>query len=172
MSINVPAHTPEPIVFADKIIEAFRLKSFDHCKSLFIDPSGYNEMLDDFFQNNHISEKDRNQFLEQRKLFVDSAELSFRHGFERLIQKGEKLGIDWSQITISRFVFEESKPKNSNKTYLSGHLNFLHHDTTFVIFGIEAIKLSDGYKISDIRTILKGGVGQYIDPDLLDDDDK
>jgi hypothetical protein len=40
-----------------------------------------------------------------------------------------------------------------------------------VIFGIEALKLSSGYKISDIRGILKGNVEQWVDPDSLEDDD-
>lgn len=82
-----------------------------------------------------------------------------------------KLGINWTEIKKAKFIFKEAKPINSEKKSLSGHLNFIYNDTTYVIFGIEAIELSSGYKISDIRTILKGGIEKFVEPDLLDDED-
>jgi hypothetical protein len=97
--------------------------------------------------------------------------MQYRKEFDRLISKGLKLGIDWTVVKKAKFVFKDNQPINSTIRSLSGHLNFIYKDTTYVIFGIEALKLSSGYKISDIRGILKGNVEQWVDPDSLEDDD-
>jgi hypothetical protein len=171
MAINSTGQTFKPADLADKIIIAFQTKNFDNYKHLLIDTTDYKEFLNDFFKNNHIPDDQKKEFSEKSKYFADSAGIEYRKEFDRLISKGEKLGIDWAQIKKSKFIFKDDKPTNSDKKSLSGHLNFIYQDTTYVIFGIEAIELSTGYKISGIRSVLKGGVGQYVDPGLLDDDD-
>jgi hypothetical protein len=40
-----------------------------------------------------------------------------------------------------------------------------------VLFGIEALELASGYKLNGIRTVQKGGVKEYVNPDLMDDED-
>ena len=136
-----------------------------------LDTSESKEFLNDFFKINHIPASEQKRFEKNLKMFADSADLYYRKDFERLLNKGEKLGIDWTLIKKSTFVFKTDKTVNSDKKSLTGHLNFKYKDTTYVFFGIEAIELSSGYKISSIRTILKGGVVQFVDPDLLDDED-
>jgi hypothetical protein len=156
---------------ADKIVAAFQTKNFADYRKLLLTIADYKEFLNDFFKSNHISESEQKEFADKEKLFVDSAEIQFQKEFNRLLNKGVKLGIDWTQIKKSKFVFKEDKPIDSDKKSLSGHLNFIYKGTTYVIFGIEATELLSGYKISNIRTILKGGVDQFVDPDLLDDED-
>lgn len=171
MAINSTGQALKPADLADKIITAFKAKDFDSYKQLLIDSTDYLEMLEDYFKNNHIPQTEKERFLKMGKQFADSGAAENRKEFDRLISKGEKLGINWTKIEVSKFVFKNDKPTNSDKKALSGHLNFIFKDTTYVIFGIEATELSSGYKISSIRTILKGGVKQYVDPDLLDDAD-
>jgi len=171
MASNSTGQTSKPADLADKIIIAFRTKNFDSYKQLLIDTTDYKEMLKDYLKNDHIPEAEKERLLKMGKQFADSGDTEYRKEFERLIGKGEKLGINWTEIKESKFVFKNDKPTNSNKKSLSGYVNFTFKDTTYVIFGIEATELSSGYKISSIRTILKDGVGQYVDPDLLDDAD-
>ena len=171
MTTNSTSQTINPNDLADKIIAAFQTKNFIEYRKLLPITADYKEFLNDFFKSNHIPASEQQEYAEKEKLFADSAEIQFKKEFDRLLNKGMKLGIDWAQIRKSKFVFRDDKPVNSDKKSLSGHLNFIYKDTTYVIFGIEAIELSSGYKISNIRTILKGCVGQFIDPDLLDDED-
>jgi len=161
----------QPNELADKIIAAFQTKDFVSYRKLLLTTADYKEFLNDYFKVNHIPESGQKEFADIEKKFADSADIKFQMEFNRLLNKGVKLDIDWTQIKRAKFVFKEDKPVNSDKKSLSGHLNFIYKDTIYVIFGIEAIELSSGYKISNIRTVLKGGVGQYIDPDLLDEED-
>ena len=156
---------------ADKIINAFQTKSFEKYNKLMLDSTAYKEFLDDFLENNRVPDEQRKQFAEREKMFADSAALQFQKDFDRLLNKGIKLGVNWAHIRKAKFIFNEDTPQNSRKKTLHGHLNFTYKDTTYVIFGIEAMQLSSGYKILSIRTILKGGIEQYVGPDLLDDED-
>lgn len=171
MTTTSIGQTLQPNDLADKIVAAFQTKNFADYRNLLLTTADYKEFLNDFFKSNHISEAEQKEFADKEKLFADSADIQFQKEFNRLLNKGVKLGIDWTQIKRAKFVFKEDKPVNSDKKSLTGHLNFIYKDTTYVIFGIEAIQLSSGYKVSNVRTILKGGVGQYVDPDLLDDED-
>ena len=161
----------QPNELADKIIASFQTKDFVSYRKLLLTTADYKEFLNDYFKSNHIPESGQKEFADIEKKFADSADIKFQMEFNRLLNKGVKLDIDWTQIKRAKFVFKEVKPVNSDKKSLSGHLNFIYKDTIYVIFGIEAIELSSGYKISSIRTILKGGIGEYIDPDLLDEED-
>jgi hypothetical protein len=171
MSLNSSGQSLNPNDLADKIITAFQKKDFESYKKLMLDTLDYKEFMNDFFKSNHVPALEQKQLEEKQKMFADSADLQYRKDFERLLRKGEKLGIDWTQIKRGKFVFKDDKPVNSDKKSLSGHLNFTYKNTTYVFFGIEAMELSSGYKLSEIRTVLKGGVEQYVNPDLLDDDD-
>jgi hypothetical protein len=171
MTLNSSGQSSNPNDLADKLIAAFQTKDFESYKKLLLDTADYKEFLSDFFKNNHVPESEQKQFVEKQKIFEDSADLQYRKEFERLLNKGEKLGIDWKQIKKGKFIFKDGKPVNSDEKSLSGHLNFIYKDTTYVFFGIEAIELSSGYKISSIRTVLKGGIEKYVNPDLLDDED-
>jgi len=161
----------QPNELADKIIASFQTKDFVSYRKLLLTTADYKEFLNDYFKSNHIPESGQKEFADIERKFADSADIKFQMEFNRLLNKGVKLDIDWTQIKRAKFVFKEVKPVNSDKKSLSGHLNFIYKDTIYVIFGIEGIELSSGYKISNIRTILKGRVGQYIDPDLLDEQD-
>ena len=171
MTTDFIGQTLQPNDLADKMIAAFQTKDFISYRKLLLTAEDYKEFLNDFFKANHISESEQKEFADKEKHFADSAEIQFQMEFNRLLNKGVKLGIDWTQIKKAKFVFKDDKPVNSDKKSLSGHLNFIYKNTTYVIFGIEAIELTSGYKISDIRTILKGGVKEYVEPDLLDDED-
>jgi hypothetical protein len=171
MTLNSTGQAFNSNDLADKIIDAFQTKSFETYNKLLLDSTGYKEFLNDFLENNRVPEAQRKQFADREKMFADSATLEARKDFDRLLSKGVKLGVDWTQVKKAAFVFNEDTPENSGKKTLHGHLNFTYKHTTYVIFAIEAIQLSSGYKILSIRTILKGGVRQYVDPDLLDDED-
>jgi hypothetical protein len=171
MTTKSNGQTLQPSDLADKIVYAFQTKDFEIYKKLLIDSGDYKEFMNDFFKNNHIPQSEQQRFVEKEKIFADSADLKYRKEFERLLKKGEKLSIDWTKIKKDTFVFKVDEPVNSNKKALTGYLNFTYKNTVYVFFGIEAMELSSGYKISNIRTILKGGVEQYVNPDLLDNGD-
>lgn len=168
---NALGQSLTPDHLADKLIIAFQTKNFELYKKLLLDTTDYNEFLNDFSKNNHVSKIEQEEFKEKRKHFADSADIQYHKEFKRLLDKGVTLGIDWTQIKKATFVFKEHRPVNSEKQSLTGYLNFTDKEKTYVFFGIEAMQLSSGYKIYDIRTILKGGIDQYVEPDLLDDDD-
>jgi hypothetical protein len=172
IAINTIGQVLSPDALAGKIIFAFKTSDFDSFKKLMFDVIDYKELLNDYIKSNHIPETKQKDLAQREKHFADSADIHYKQEFDRLLNKGIKLGIDWTQIKKDTFVFELGTRVNSDKKSLSGHLNIKFKDTLYVIFGIEAEELSSGYKISDIRTILKGGIGQYFDPDLLDDADK
>jgi hypothetical protein len=171
MTTNSIGQALQPNDLADKIITAFQKQSFADYRKLLPTTTDLKEMLDDFVKRNHIPESEQKEFVNKEKVFTDSADIEFQNEFNRLLNKGIKLGIDWAQIRKAKFVFKEDMPVNSGKKSLSGHLNFIYNDSIYVIFGIEATELSSGYKIESIRTILKEGVEEYVDPDLLDDED-
>ena len=156
---------------SEKIIAAFRKQKFEDYKMLLLNSADYQEMLKDYFENNNYPITEQKEAINKAKHFDDTADVHYAREFKRLLEKGINIGIDWTQIKKVKFVFNEQKPSNSGNTVLSGHLNFSYKDSSYTFFGIEVYKLSSGYKISEIRTVLKGEIGQYVDPDLLDDDD-
>ena len=172
MTIDTSGQTASKLSdFANNIIFAFKTQDFQRFKSLSLDTSDYKEFINDFIKSNHISAQEQESLKQKEKLFADSADDSYKKEFDRLIAKGNKLSVDWTKIEQAKFVYEADKPVNSTLRSLSGHLNFKCGNKTFVLFGIEALLFNSGYKISEIRTVLDGGVDKYINPDLLDDDD-
>ncbi len=109
-------------------------------------------------------------FNDFKTLFMDTAENKNRMEFERLIKKGEKIGIDWTNIRKSDFIFREDSVTNPDRRSMGGFLNVISNKTHYVIFGIKAIDGSSGYKITGIRTVLAGMIEEYIDPDKLESD--
>jgi hypothetical protein len=171
MPVNSSGQNSESDSLADKVIAAFQSKNFEKFKKLMLDTADYEEFIKDLIESNHIPESERDKFRKRDKPSAEVVKMQYRKEFDRLISKGLKLGIDWTVVKKAKFVFKDNQPINSTIRSLSGHLNFIYKDTTYVIFGIEALKLSSGYKISDIRGILKGNVEQWVDPDSLEDDD-
>ena len=168
---NSDAQILNPDSLSDKIIAAFRKKNFEDYKRLLLNSADYQEMLKDYFEHNNYPQTEQKEVIKKSKHFDDTADVHYGGEFRRLLDKGKNIGIDWTQIKKVKFVFNEQKPSNSDNTWLSGHLNFSFKDSSYTFFGIEGIRLSTGYKISEIRTVLKGEVGQYVDPDLLEDED-
>jgi hypothetical protein len=103
-----------------------------------------------------------------QSLYESYEVLTIDHDTISIYQNGK---VDKIVISGNYKTVKARRRYTEDKKSLSGHLNFMYKDTTYVIFGIEAIELSSGYKISNVRTILKGGVEEYIDPNLLDDED-
>lgn len=103
--------------------------------------------------------------------FDEQADSTYKAQFTRILNKGEQLGIDWKDVVFSDFIYKADKAVNSSKSSVSGHLNFTCKGKTYVLFGIEATELTNGLKLSSIRTVQKGGVKEYVDPDLMDDAD-
>jgi len=171
MTSNSIGQIFQPNDFADKILITFQTKNFADYRQLVMTSTDYKEFLNDFFKNNNIPKSEQKQFEDKEKLFADSADIQIQKDFDSLIIKGVNLGIEWTQIKKAKFVFKVDKPIDSDKKTLTGHLNFIYKDTTFVLFGIEAIEFTSGYKISSIRTVLKGGIEEFVDPDSLDDED-
>lgn len=173
MTANAKAQRLKPDIVADSLVAAFQKKNFESFKALLLDSTDYQEFLDNYFSQPNSSKKDKEEFniTAKVKLFTDSSNDAYLKDFERLYNKGEKIGIEWNRIKKSEFIVEITKPVDSDKKVLTGHLNFYYNDAAYVFFGIEAMELKSGYKITNIRTVLKGGILQYVEPDLLDDDD-
>lgn len=151
-----------------QLFDVFKSGDFEKFKLLLFNSADYKEVLTDPFRSSPGTESQE----VQRKvaLFDRSAASEYRKLYNRLIRKGEKTGIDWTSIEFGKFVYKEDKPVNSSKKFVSGHLNFTAHGVSYTLFGIEAMQFAGGYKISGIRSVLKGSVGEHVDPDLLEED--
>jgi hypothetical protein len=167
LGMNLNAQVINSAELSDTIISAFKTKEFTNFKKLLFDTSDYKEFVDIVFKVSHIPEEQKPQFLINLKLNADSANKKYIQDFDGLIIKGEKIGIDWNKISKAKFVY-----KKTNKLFLNAHLNFICKDSSFVFYGITMIKLTSGYKLTEIRTIRKGNIEEYINSDLLDDADK
>lgn len=156
--------------FALKVLGALKSRNFEDYKKVMVNKKDLEELFADLAKNDKIMrlQDPPNNPLER---FDKEADSTFRAEFNRIIRKGESLGIDWAHVDFSDFIYKADKPVNSSKTSLNGHLNFTYNGSTYVLFGIEALELANGYKLNGIRTVQKGGVKEYVDPDLLDDED-
>ena len=171
MTITSSGQTSKETDFAKKIVDVFKSKNLDNYKQLTPTKADVEELYNDKGVIRGLGVDNDEKYKKALETYEKSADSNYRAQFNRLLKKGDKLGIDWTQITFLKFVFHKDKPKNSDKTFLSGHVNFKYKETVYVLFGLEAMCIKGDYKINMIRTVQKGGVGQYVDPDLLDDDD-
>jgi hypothetical protein len=155
--------------FAKKVLKAFKAKDFDAYKSVAFNKRDLEELLADIQLHEKMPRRD--DFKNPLTKFDEQADSAYRVEFARILKKGEQLGIDWKDVVFSGFVYKADKAVNSSKTSVSGHLNFSCEGKNYVLFGLEATELTSGLKLSSIRTVQKGGVKEYIDPDLMDDED-
>lgn len=156
-------------ILAQKILDAFKSKSFDHYKQVLLDRKNLEELMLDVQERDGIDRQE--EWKRMLEKFDQQADSTFGAEFKRIIAKGEKLGIDWAEVRFSDFVYKSSKAVNSSMTSLSGHINFQCRGINYVLFGLEATEYTDGYKANGLRTVQKGGVKRYVDPDLMDDED-
>jgi hypothetical protein len=170
MAFTSMGQTSKEIEFAKKIVDVFTSKSFDNYKRLTPTKADIEELYNDKGVIHGLGVNSDEKYMKAMASFEKTADSNYRAEFNRILIKGNEIGIDWTQITFLKFVFQADKPENSNITFLSGHINFKYKDSVYVLFGLEAAETKSGYKINMIRTVLKGGVGQYVDLDLLDDD--
>ena len=154
---------------AKKVLESFRSKDYDAYKSILASRKDLEELFADIQQHDDVQRPDEwKQTLEK---FDQQADSTYRAKFEYILEKGEKLGIEWSKATFTNFIFKTQKAVNSSKISLSGHINFTCNGITYILFGLEATELSSGYKVNMLRTVQKGGLSEYVDPGLMDDGD-
>ena len=142
---------------ADKLFNAFKAKDFNSYRKFLINTEDEEEFMQSFFKKNHISPKRQKKYLEDRKLRVDSTEKEYRQDFDRLISKGEKLGIKWGNIKNGEFIFITDSPNS----FVAGHLNFTSSDTSFVLFDMGIEKLSSGYRLLSIKTVAKMKIDKF-----------
>ncbi len=171
MTLTSSGQTSKETNFAKKIIDVFKSKNFDNYKQLTPTKTDFEELYNDKGITRGLGIDNDEKYKKALETYEKSADSNYRVEYNRLLKNGEKAGIDWTQITFLKFIFHKDKPKDSDKTFLDGHINFKYKDTVYVLFGLEAMEINGDYKISIIRTVQKGGVGHYVDPDLLDDDD-
>ena len=169
MTLPSTGQTSKENDFAEKVLESFKSKDYDTYKNILASRKDLEELFADIQQHDAIQRP--SEWKHTLEKFDQQADSTYQAEFKRILQKGEKLGIDWSQAKFSNFLFQTDKAANSSKTSLSGHINFTCKGTTYVLFGLEATELSNGYKVNMLRTVQKGGVTEYIDPDLMDDED-
>ncbi len=171
MTLTSSGQTSKEMNFAKKIIDAFISKSFDNYKQLTPTKADVEKLYKDKGVIRGLAVDSDEKYNKALETYEKSADSNYRAEFNRLLKKGDKLGIDWTQITFQKSVFHKDKPKSSDNTFLSGHINFKYKDMVYVLFGLEAMGIKGDYKINMIRTVQKGKVVQYVDPDLLDNDD-
>jgi len=169
MTLSSPGRSSKENDFAQKVLETFKTKNFDKYQTLTINGKDFEELLNDIQQHERIER--HGELKDTLNKFNKERDSAFKKEFNRIIEKGEELGIDWIQVSFSKFVFQTDNPSNSSKTSLSGHINFTYKGTTYVLFGVEATELSGGYKLNMLRALQRGGIEEYVDPDLMDDAD-
>jgi len=169
MTDNSTGQTPKEIILAQKVLEAFKTKSFEAYKQVLINHRDFEEFVTDIQQHDQIQRQDDWKYALEK--FDEQADSTYQAQFKRLLEKGEGLSIDWAEVTFSDFVYHISNAANSSKTLLNGHINFMCKGKNYTLFGLEATELSSGYKVSMLRTVQKGDIKEYVDPDLMDDED-
>jgi hypothetical protein len=169
MTLTSIGQTSKENDFAKKVLEAFKSKDYKTYKNILTTRKDLEELFADIQQHDGVQRQQ--EWKQSLKKFDEQADSTYQAEFKRILEKGEKLGIDWTQVQFTNFVFRADKAVNSSKTSLTGHINFVCKGSTYILFGVEAMELSNGYKLNMLRTVQKGGLSEYVDPDLMDDDD-
>jgi hypothetical protein len=139
------------IHFAKKVLQAFKAKDFNSYKSVAINKKDLEEILTDGRLHGKIPRQDDYNIALTK--FDEKADSSYKAEFNRIFKKGEQLGIEWKNVVLTDFVLKAQKAVNAFKTSITGHLNFICKGKNYVLFGIEAIELTSGLKLSSIRTV-------------------
>ncbi len=171
MTVSLNAQTSKEIDFAKRLVDVFKSKNFGNYKQFIPTKADFEALYKDTGLIRGLRVNTDEKYKKAIETYEKNVDSSYKAEFNRLLKKGDKLGVDWTQITFLKLVSHKNKSKNSNKTFLSGYINFKYQDTIYVLFGLEAMEITGDYKINMIRTVQKGRVGQYVDPDLLNDGD-
>jgi hypothetical protein len=166
MTLTTTIPTVKEINFAQQIVEAFRSKSFYNYRKLATTKKDFEEIILDVQHHDRSGKKE--EWQKALVMFEEQADSAYRAEFNRIIEEGEIIGVDWNQINLLKFVYQADKPVNSSKTSLHGHINFTFKGKNYVLFGVEAIELSSGYKINMIKTVQEGMIRKYVAPDFMD----
>ncbi len=153
---NSSAQILSPDELGHKLINAFQSTSFDTYKKILIDSNDYKETINDFLKRNSIKNAQKKKmFNDAVKKFSDSGEIKYKEQFNSLVQKGEQMGIKWTEIKFQKFQFVEGSPSQLDNS-LTGFLNFTYEDSTYNLYLINATKFKSGYKITWVTSLLKG----------------
>ncbi len=153
---------------ANKVFLAFQKEDFSIFNQLFFNSKDYKEILEDYSKNNIVDEIKMKNFTSPINKYDHQSKKRTKRIFKNILRAGKKLGINWAKIDELSFVYKIQKSVNSDKYSFAGHLNISYNNLKYVIFGIEGFELSSGYKLTNIKTILKGNIIRYVESDLLD----
>jgi hypothetical protein len=169
MSISSSDQAFKETEFAQKVLESFKVKSFDKYTSLSMNENDFKELVHDI--ELHDGREKKGELTEALEKFNKEADSKYKNDFDRILQKGESFGIDWADVKFSNFIFQKDFPSNYSKASVIGHVNFTFNENPFVLLGLEATEFSGGYKMNLLRTVERGDVEDYFDPDLIDEAD-
>ena len=156
MTLSSHGQNSKETDFAKKVIEAFKSKSFDKFKLLLPTKADFEELHSDksVVRGLLINTDDKyNKVLESYDKGIDSA---YKSKFNRLLTKGDKLNIDWTQILFLKFTPKKDKPKNSDMTFLSGRIHFKYQGSVYILSALEALEINGDYKLSMIGNVQQG----------------
>lgn len=171
MTFTSNGQTSKETDFAQKITEAFKSKSFDNYKKLTSDKNDFEEFIADI-QKNSLPGVNSDKWIKSIREYGKEVDSTFKTAFDSLTKEGNIIGIDRTEVKFKKFAYRTDNPANFSKTILRGYINFTYKDTTYVLFGLEALELSSGYKISFIRAVNKGEFNEYVNPDVLEYEDE
>lgn len=169
MSLTSSGQAHKPEAFAIRVLNAIKEKDFNEYKKLVVNKKDLEDIFADFQKNERKTKrlqewKDPSDMLAKDADSIQSAE------FRTIVAIGEKLGIDWTQVTFSNIVYKEYKPENSTEKLLDGHINFSSKGKSYVLFGVEALEFGNEYKLNGIIRVQRGSLNEYLDPHSMDDE--
>jgi hypothetical protein len=165
MTLNLFSQSSKETEFAKTLLAAFIHKDLKTYKSLSPDDKDLEELISDIKKNSYPG-VNNDEWIQQMREMQKQADSLQTNEFDTLVKRGERLGINWPTTSFKKFVFQIDNPGNSSKSILRGHLNFESNGKSFMIFGIEAAEFSSGYKINNIRAIIKGELKKFSSADV------
>jgi len=97
-----------------------------------------------------LTQQKIDEMIEQRKLEAVAAYSAEYHGY---LKQADSLGIKWKDVVFEKFDFEATHPQNLRLKYLNGDIWFKCKQHHFVIEGIEAVEIKQGYRLQAVKGI-------------------
>ncbi|HZX59302.1 MAG TPA: hypothetical protein VFE54_11270, partial [Mucilaginibacter sp.] len=134
------------------IFKALKENSSSQWLSLYPTDAEYKDILQQMLaaKVEELTQQHIDEMLEQRK---QEATLAYTAEFKNFIHQADSLGIKWKDAVFEKFHYQAMYPEKVKLKYLNGDIYFSSSDNHFVIEGIEALQLPDGYRLQNVKGI-------------------
>ena len=167
-NLNVKAQTMDTIKLENsinKVVTAFKDKSFVDLKKVLFEKENYLELLNQARGNSNLKDSEINKVLQDLNLQIEE-------NFQQIIKKGEAKGLVWENMTFEGYVFNSEELQIGNEIKAEGylvdsHIRLSYKDKNFTIIGIQFLLFENEYKVKgdEIRGIFEIDLDVYVPAD-------